>query len=82
MYGLPQAGMLANKLLKKRLAPLGYYKVPHTPGLWRHQFRPVMFTLVVDDLGVKYVGREHAEHLMNAIEENYTVTKDWAGSMY
>ena len=68
MYGLPQAGMLANKLLKKRLAPHGYYEVPHTPGLWRHQFRPVMFTLVVDDLGVKYVGREHAEHLMNAIE--------------
>ena len=82
MYGLPQAGMLANKLLKKRLAPHGYYEVPHTPGLWRHQFRPVMFTLVVDDLGVKYVGREHAEHLMNAIEENYTVTKDWAGSLY
>jgi hypothetical protein len=82
MYRFPQARMLANKLLKKRLAPHGYYEVPHTPGLWRHQFRPVMFTLVVDDLGVKYVGREHAEHLMNAIEENYTVTKDWAGSLY
>ena len=40
-----------------------------------------MFTLVVDDLGIKYVGREHVEHLMNAIEENYTVTKDWSGSL-
>ena len=27
MYGLPQAGMLANKLLKCRLAKHGYYKV-------------------------------------------------------
>ena len=34
MYGLPQVGMLANKLLKKHLAPHGYYEVPHTSGLW------------------------------------------------
>ena len=27
MYGLPQAGMLANKLLKRRLAKHGYYEV-------------------------------------------------------
>ena len=27
MYGLPQAGMLANKLLKCRLAQHGYYEV-------------------------------------------------------
>ncbi len=26
MWGLPQAGILANKLLKKRLAPHGYFK--------------------------------------------------------
>ena len=36
IYGLPQAGILANKLLWKRLAPHGYYEVAHTPGLWRH----------------------------------------------
>jgi hypothetical protein len=33
MYGLPQAGILANKLLKKRLACHGYFEQPHTPGL-------------------------------------------------
>ena len=32
MYGFPQAGMLANKLLKRRLAKHGYYEVRHTPG--------------------------------------------------
>ena len=26
IYGLPQAGILANKLLRKRLAPAGYYE--------------------------------------------------------
>ena len=29
-------GVLENKLLKKRLAPLGYYEMPHTPGLWKN----------------------------------------------
>jgi hypothetical protein len=26
VWGLPQAGILANKLLRKRLLPLGYYE--------------------------------------------------------
>jgi hypothetical protein len=38
MYSLPQAGILANKLLKKRLEKHGYFKQPHTPRLWRHNF--------------------------------------------
>mgnify|MGYP003513481215 FL=1 len=36
MYGLPQAGILANQLLAKRLAKHGYYQTPHTNGLWKH----------------------------------------------
>ena len=35
IYRLPQAGALANKQLKKFLAPDGYYEVAHTPRLWR-----------------------------------------------
>jgi hypothetical protein len=34
VWGLPQAGILANKLLRKRLLPHGYYECKHTPGLW------------------------------------------------
>ena len=70
MYGLPQAGIIANNLLTKRLEPHGYYQCRHTPGLWKHKWRPIMFSLVVDDFGIKYVGRQHAEHLIWAIEEN------------
>jgi hypothetical protein len=33
MYGLKQAGLLANKLLQTRLAPFGHYPARHTPGL-------------------------------------------------
>ena len=58
VYGLPQSGKLANKYLKAKLAPAGYYEVPHTPDLQKHILCPVEFTLVVDDFGVKYVGEE------------------------
>jgi hypothetical protein len=57
MYGLKQAGLLANQVLQTRLAPFGYYPARHTPGLWLHKTRPISFTLVVDDLTVKYVGK-------------------------
>jgi hypothetical protein len=36
MYGLPQAGILTNQLLKKHLATKGYYQSQHKPGLWHH----------------------------------------------
>ncbi len=82
MYGLPQAGILANKLLEKRLAKAGYVPTPHTPGLWKHVWRPVTFTLVVDDFGVKYVGRQHVDHLLNTLQEHYKISTDWEGSLY
>jgi hypothetical protein len=33
MYGLKQAGLLANQLLQTQLAPFVYYPARHTPGL-------------------------------------------------
>jgi endonuclease I len=36
----------------------------------------------VDDFGVKYVGREHTEHLMECIKKNYNISSDWKGSAY
>jgi hypothetical protein len=36
MYGLPQAGKLANQQLTTHLAKYGYKPTEHTPGLWRH----------------------------------------------
>ena len=33
MYGLPQAGILANNLLAKRLSKAGYYQCQFTLGL-------------------------------------------------
>jgi hypothetical protein len=48
MYGVKQAGLLANQLFQTRLAPFGYYPARNTPGLWSHKTRPISFMLVVD----------------------------------
>jgi hypothetical protein len=82
MYGLKQAGLLANQLLKTRLAPFGHYPARHTPGLWLHKTRPISFTLVVEDFAVKYVGKQHAEHLRNALLQTYELTMDWTAMVY
>jgi hypothetical protein len=82
MYGLPQAGILANELLQHNLAKDGYRPTTHIYGLWTHDTRPISFALVVDDFGVNYVGREHAEHLMACIRKKYNISSDWNGSAY
>ncbi len=82
MYGLPQAGLLANELLEKRLNAAGYYQSKLVPGLWSHEWRPIQFTLVVDDFGVKYSGKEHAEHLESVLKQHYPVKTEWDGKRY
>jgi hypothetical protein len=67
MYSLPQAGILANKLLKKRLAIHGYYKQPHTPGLFKHKSHPVWFNLAVDNFGIKYIDKDKLQHIYDAL---------------
>ena len=82
MYGLPQAGILAQEQLVTRLNEAGYTQSKITPGFWRHAWRPISFTLVVDDFGVKYVGKEHAEHLISVLKQNYEIDTDWDGTRY
>jgi hypothetical protein len=82
MYGLPQAGILTNKLLQRNLVKDGYRPTQHTHGLWNHDTRPISFSLVEDDFVVKYVGREHAEHLMACIRKNYNISSNWNGGAY
>ncbi len=61
VWGLPQAGILANKHLWQTLAMFVYFGCDNTPGLCydesSHEPHPVLFTLVVDNFGVKYAGK-------------------------
>jgi hypothetical protein len=77
MYGLPQAGIIAQQLLEMRLPVHGYHQSTTTPGLWQHNTRPICFTLVFDNFGVKYVNNANAEHLLNVIQKYYKCSSDW-----
>ncbi len=82
VWGLPQAGIHANKQLRRKLAPFEYYESVNTPGLWQHESRPLTFTLVVDDFGVKFVNKADVDHLISGIKKTYTLTEDWTGNLY
>ena len=83
MYGLKQAGKIANDQLKERLIPHGYLPCKNTPGLWKHSNKPISFTLIVDDFGVKYTRKQDAKELLTILRKNYeAVTTDWTGTLY
>jgi hypothetical protein len=52
----------------KNLAQDGYTPTANTPGPFTHMTCPIAFSLVVDDFGVKYVGRKHAEHIVATLQ--------------
>jgi hypothetical protein len=70
MYGLPQAGILANKLLQDCLAKFDYYKAATTPRLWHHKWHSIMFALIVDKFAIQYVGNAHLDHLCQALKKH------------
>jgi len=43
MYGLSQAGKIANDQLIEYLKPHRYIECPITPGLWKHKTRDIQF---------------------------------------
>ena len=53
-----------------------------TPGLWLHNWRPVMFCLTIDNCGIEYVGEQHIQHLLDTLKEHYMVTTDWEVNKY
>ena len=82
MYGLPQAGLLAQRQLQKLLEKHGYSQDKFVPCLYSHVTRPITFTLVVDDFGIKYHNRDDVEHLLGALRELFEITVDWNGTKY
>jgi hypothetical protein len=82
MYGLKQVGLLSTKLIQNHLALFGYNPARHTPGMWLHKTRPIAFSPIVDYFAVKYVGKQHADHLRSALLRSYELTTDWEGKVY
>ena len=74
MPGLKQAGHITNDRLKAHLSKFGFAPVPRTPELWKHDTKPIFFSLVVDAFGVNYIGKENADHLIQVLQKIYTIS--------
>ena len=82
MYGLSQSSCIANQDLQKFLEKYGYYPTVRTPGLWKHRTRPISFTLVVDNFGIKYTNKDDIDDLFKVIKDKYSLKIDWTGAKY
>jgi hypothetical protein len=40
------------------------------------------FTLVVDNFAIKYTKKEDAQHLIDTLEKDYTISTDWDATKY
>ena len=79
MYVLPQSGLISQQLIEKRMNKQGYQQREITLGFWTHDWRLICLSLCVDDFGIKYVGKQHAGHLMTVLREHYKISRDWKG---
>ena len=82
VYGLKQDGIIANQELVKHMVPFGYHPVNHIPGLWVHNSRKTLFSLVVDDFCVQYCSTDDADHFLNALRAKYFITFDMEATVY
>ncbi len=79
IYNPHKVDVLVQNLLEESLGKNGYKQSQFTSGLWTHEWFSICFSLVVDNFGVKYVQKEHADHLVSVIHEHYEITMDWEG---
>ena len=82
MFGLPHAGLIAQQMIEEMLDKQGYKQSALIPGLWTHTWRPITFSLSVDDFGVKYVGKQHSDHLIAVLLEHYKISNNWSGKRH
>ena len=77
IYGLKQAGIIANQELVKHMDTFGYHPVQHTPDLWIHDNRHTIFSLVVENNCVQYSSTEDADHLLMSSDTNILSQLVW-----
>jgi hypothetical protein len=82
MYRLPKVGNIAQELLAIRLKEHSYNQSKTMPGLWTHEWRPITFSLVVNNFGVKYIWEEHAQHPIQTVQKYYMCSFKKEGERY
>ena len=82
MYGLKQAGIIANQELVNHLAQFGYNPVQKKLGLWVHDNRHTIFSLVVEGICVQYSSTEDANFFLNALRAKYLIIVNMEATFY
>ena len=82
VYGLPQAGRIAQDHLIALLTKNDFIQCPHTPLLFRHAVRPIHFVLVVDDFLIKWKARADLDYLLAVLRTAYPITVDLEAVRY
>ena len=50
--------------------------------MWTHTKNGITFTICVDYFGIKYIDKENALHVLDALKSKYTISTDWEGKIY
>jgi hypothetical protein len=82
MYGLPQAGLLAQQRRVAHLAQHDYIQSDSVPCLFAHATNGITFDLVVYDFGIKFRTTAGRDHLLAILRLQYQITVDEAGAQY
>ena len=76
MYGMPQAGWVANDHLIPQLLAAGYKETGRTSGLFCHHTNNIIFVLIVDNFLIQFTTEAALTHLINTLQQHYTITID------
>ena len=76
-YGLKKSGEIVHDNLVAHLLKYGYKKAPWTDSPFLHATWNILFTLVVNDFGIKYTQKEDVDHLIASIRKKYLFKIDW-----
>ena len=41
-----------------------------------------MFSFVVNDFGIEYIGKKDSDNLLKYLQEEYAISEDWTGDKY
>jgi hypothetical protein len=75
LYGMKQAGYIAQQDLFKLLRDHDYFNTDDVPCLWLHRTNTdLSFTLTVDDFGICSIHEASKEHLLNTLRNKYSLS--------
>ena len=74
--------LLPKNYLQKKLGKYGYHQSKIVPGLWKHNTKPLCFTLCINNFAIKFTNMTDATHIIDALKKDYTITVDWDAEKY